>query len=719
MSILEQIRSRTGLLVGLVGLALVIFILESLLGSGTSLFSSQNTTVGVIAGEKIDYQKYSNKINEQIAGIMQNNPNANVDEQMRAQIGEVVWNSFVSDMVIKPEYKKAGVSVAEDELYDMMLVHPHQMVIQQLTDKNTGKAYDVVAGPDGSVDLGRLNQWVNNMTPEAERFWLNLEQGIAETRQAEKYANLVKKGLYVTTAEAKSLLELQNKQQSVGFVMKRYTTLSDSAVKVNDDDINKYYKDHLYEFYNHETTRKIEYVSYDVIPSEQDMVNLEKDMQRIASEFKTKTNKEDSSYIAQESEEGQVSISDLTKKTMIIRDSSVYTAPVGTVYGPYNEGAYFKVYKLTNIKDVADSARVRHILIGLNDSRTNQPRTAPVAKRMADSILTLIKEKKVVFDSTLVKTVSDDPGSFGNGGDYGWFDENKGFVEPFKKAGLEGTPGNISVVETQFGYHIIEVLEVAKAKHKVYTVAQIFKLIAPSPETTKEYFKKASDFGGQNNNADLFAKAIEKEKLNKRIAENIKEGDKSLPGLEGAKELVKWMYAAKKGDVSAQVFEFKDKFVVALLTGIRNKGTLPLDEVREDVIVKARRDKKAQTFLKEFNEKAGSSKSIDDIAAKINSGVEKQEGLTFGSYNVINLGREDALIGTAVATKPGTVSKPVVGDNGVFVVTVYSESPVPNPVQLKDIKIQAEQNLGGRADFDVYNALRDKANIEDHRAKFE
>lgn len=719
MSILEKIRSRTGLLVGLVGLALVIFILESLLGSGQSLFGSANTTVGKIAGETIDYPRYSNKINEQVASILQNNPNANVDDQMRSQIGEMVWNSFISDLVIKPEYRKTGISVAEDELYDMMLVHPHQMVVQQLTDKNTGRVYDVVAGPDGNLDLMKLNQWVNNMTPEAERFWLNLEQGISETREAEKYAALVKKGLYVTNAEAKEISAAQSKNQNVGFVIKRYVSVSDSAVKVGDDDINKYYKDHLYEFQSYETTRKVEYVSFDVVPSEEDMVNLEKDMQRIASEFKTKTTKEDSSYIAQESEEGQVTISDLTKKTMIIRDSSVYTDPVGTVYGPYNEGAYFKVYKLSGVKQVADSARVRHILIGLNDTRTNQPRTAPVAKRMADSVLTLIKEKKVVFDSTLVKTVSDDPGSFGNGGDYGWFDENKGFVEPFKRAGLEGTAGNISVVETQFGYHIIEVLEVAKAKHTVYTVAQIFKLIAPSPETTKEYYKLASDFGGQNNTGDLFEKAVEKQKLNKRIAENIKENDKSLPGLEGAKEFVKWIYSANKGDVSPQVFEFKDKFVVAHLTGIRNKGTLPLEEVKEEVIAKARRDKKATDFVKEFETKAGGSKSIDDIASKLGLGVEKQEILNFAAFNVANLGREDALVGTAYALKAGAVSKPVVGENGVFVVTVYNESPVPNPTALKDVRMQAEQALSGRSDYEVYNALREKANVEDHRARFE
>ncbi len=719
MSILEKIRSRTGLLVGLVGLALVIFILESLLGSGQTLFSSSNTTVGKIAGETIDYTRYSNKINEQVAGIMQNNPNANVDDQMRSQIGEMVWNTFVSDLVVKPEYRKAGINVAEDELYDMMLVHPHQMVVQQLTDKNTGRVYDVVAGPDGNLDIMKLNQWVNNMTPDAEKFWLSLEQGIAETRQAEKYAALVKKGLYLTNAEAKDMFAQQTKQLNVGFVIKRYASVSDSAVKLNDDDINKYYKDHLYEFQSYETTRKIEYVSFDVVPSEQDMMNLEKDMQRIASEFKTKTAKEDSSYIAQESEEGQVTISDLTKKTMIIRDSSVYTDPVGTVYGPYNEGAYFKVYKLSTVKQVADSARVRHILIGLNDTRTNQPRPAATAKRMADSLLTLLKEKKIVFDSVLVKTVSDDPGSFSNGGDYGWFDENKGFVEPFKKAGLEGTKGNISVVETQFGYHIIEVLDVAKANHTVYTVAQIFKLIGPSPETTKEYYKLASDFGGQNNTAELFEKAIEKQKLNKRIAENIKENDKSLPGLEGAKELVRWVYSANKGDVSSQVFEFKDKFVVAHLTGIRDKGTLPLEEVKDEVVVKARRDKKASEFVKEFETKAGSSKSIDDIASKMGLGVEKQEGLNFTAFNVVNLGREDALVGTAAALKTGGVSKPVAGENGVFVVTVYNESQSPNVPTLLDVRNQAEQMLSGRADYEVYNALRDKANIEDHRARFE
>lgn len=717
MSILEKIRSRTGLLVGLVGLALVIFILESLLGSGRSLLGSDNTTVGKINGKTIDYTEYSNRINQQIATIMQANPNANVDDKMREQIAESVWNQMVTDLVIKPEYKKTGVVVSEDELYDLLLVHPHNMVIQQLTDQKTRRIYDAFSDPNGNLDLAKLSQFVNNMNPDQERFWISLETGIADMRQAEKYATLIKKGLYVTTAEAKESFKAQNRQMNVSYVMKRYNTVSDSAVKISDDDIQKYYNDHQYEFQSYETTRKIEYVSYDVVPSEEDLVSLEKDAQRVAEEFKTKPVKEDSNYIAQESENGNVVISDFNKKSMIIRDSSVYTAAPGTVFGPYNEGAYLKVYKLEAVKSVADSARVRHILIGLTNSKTNQPRPQPQAKREADSLLALIKEKKVSFDS-LVKYVSDDPGSIEKGGDYGWFDENKGFVEPFKNAGLEGTKGNISVVETQFGYHIIEVLDVSPAHHPVYKVAQIFKLIAPSPETTKEYFKKANEFGGQNNTAELFNKAVETQKLNKRLAENIKESDRAMPGLEGTKELVRWIYSAKKGEVSP-VFEFKDKFIVACLTGIRDKGTLPLEEVKEEVIAKTRREKKAADYVKDFESKAGSASSIDDVASKMGLQVEKQDNLTFGAFNVAGIGREDALIGTAAALKQGAKSKPVIGDNGVFVVNVNAINAPPDPADMAQQKMQVQQGLSGRADYEVFNALKDKANIEDHKSRFE
>jgi peptidyl-prolyl cis-trans isomerase D len=717
MSILEKIRSKTALLVGIVGLALVIFVLESLLGSGGALFANNDRVIGEIAGDKIDVTEFSAKVNEQIMQIQQSNPNATIDEKTKEQIVESVWNQLINDKVIKKQYEKLGISVSDDELYDLMLVHPHQYVIQQLTDQQTGKIYEAFALPDGSIDVVKLNQWVNQMDAEREKFWKQLEKSIIEVRTAEKYNMLIKKGLYVTSAEAKDAFIAQTKQVNANFVMKRYALVSDSTVKITDEDLNNYYNKHQNDYKVTEPSRKIEYVAYDVMPSKADYEAIMKDAQRIAEEFKQRTAKEDSSYIAQESDGGQVSIANYTKKNMIIGDSTVYTSPKGTVFGPYTEGTFIKVYKLSDVKSVADSAKVRHILIGLQSPKTQQQRTPQVAKRVADSLLVLLKSKQANFDS-LVKTMSDDLGSIDKGGDYGWFDENKGFVDPFKNAGLEGTVGNITVVPTQFGYHIIEVLNVSKTRHNSYTVAQITKLIGPSSETSQEYYKMATDFAGKNQTGEDFAKSIEADKLNKRIADNVKENEKNLPGLEGAKDLIRWTYKAKKGEVSP-VFEFKDRFVVATLTGIKEKGIAPLEEVKDDVTAKAIRDKKAETFINEFNTKAGASKSIDDVATKMGLTVEKSDNLNFAAYNVAGLGREDRLIGTATSMKAGTMSKAIKGDNGVFVVNVASVNEGTLPKDFKNKQKEMEQMSSSKVDYELYDALKAKANIEDHRGRFD
>jgi peptidyl-prolyl cis-trans isomerase D len=718
MSILEKIRNRTGLLVGIVGLALVIFILESLLGSGASLFRGSDTTVGNVAGKRIDVTDYQMKFNEQINTIMASNPQANIDDNTRQQIGQQVWSNYITDLVIKPEFDKAGINVGDDELFEVMLMNPSQMVVQQLTDRNTGKVYEGFGRPDGSLDPLKLRQWVNQANGEQLKIWASMEKNITDMRHAEKYATLIKKGLYVTTAEAKDEFAQQNTTSNFSFVVKRFSSVSDSTVKVSDDDIQNYYKANTYQYVSKETTRKIEYVAFNVVPSEADLKAIQEDANKAAQGFRTSAIKEDSSFIAQESENNVVSITDMNKKNMVIRDSSVYTDAPGTVYGPYNEGAYFKIYKLHGINKIADSARVRHILIGLNDPQTQQPKRDKVkAKREADSLLTLINEKKVSFD-TLVKTVSDDFGSVDKGGDYGWFDENKGFVEPFKNAGLMGTKGNISVVETQFGYHIIEVLDVSKTFHTSYKVAQISKPIVPSKETYDDYYKKASDFAGQYNSGTTFDKGIEVLKLNKRFADNIKESDRQVQNIDGAKDMVRWIYAAKKGDVSP-AFSYADKHIVVKLSSVRNRGTLPLEEVLDEVKQKVVEVKKAEIFVKEFDGKGSGAKTASDYASKLGLELVTDSAFAGSSHNIKGLGHDDIITGTVAGLKTGANSKVMVGDNGVFVLTVNSKTPVAAPQDYKMQQKQMEQAMAGRSDYQVFEALKDKANIEDHTGKFD
>jgi peptidyl-prolyl cis-trans isomerase D len=395
----------------------------------------------------------------------------------------------------------------------------------------------------------------------------------------------------------------------------------------------------------------------------------------------------------------------------------VYTDAVGTVYGPYNEGAYFKVYKLQKVNTLADSAKVRHILIGTMDPKTNQPkRSMAAAKKTADSLITLIKEKKVTFD-TLVKTVSDDLGSVEKGGDYGWFTEDIGFVEPFKNAGLMGVKGNISPVETQFGIHIIEVLDVSKTSHQSYRLAQIFKPIVPSEETTKNIFNEAKQFAGENNTADAFDKAIDAKKLSKRIADNVKEADYTIPGMENARELVRWAFGAKKGEVN--LFSFNDKHLVAKVSAIKEKGFLPLEEVRDEVVIGATEKKKAEYIINEFNSKASGASSVEDIATKLGVQVVKQENLNPESHNIMGIGVDNVVIGTAAGIKQGVISKPIVGEMGVFVIKVNAAEVAPAPKDYKMQKMQLEQMIAYRADGDAYNALKQKANIENYIGRFE
>ncbi len=718
VSVLEKIRRRTSLLVGIVGLALIIFILESLLGSGASIFGGdEHTTAGRINGKKIDRNEFINRVENQMNNYKQRNEGREVSDEIRSQVIESVLQQYVVDNVMMPQFQKAGIIVSEDELYENVVVNPSPSIIQNLTDPNTGRVNEQFSRPDGTLDPAKWKQAVQNVTGESEMAVRQMEEMVKSGLYFQKFRTIINKGLYITKAEANASASRRNGQADISYVMKRYTDVSDSLFKVTEDDIEKYYKDHSYEYRNPESRRKVEYVTFNVTPSPKDLQEIQADAERVATAFKGLSLADDSLLMAQESENGNIVIQDLNKKAVTVPDSSVYTAAPGTVFGPYNEGAYFKIYKLLGTNQIADSAKVRHILIGINDPQTNKPkRSKEQAKREADSLLVLLKDKKVKFDS-LVMTVSDDMGSKTNGGDYGWFDENEGFVEPFKNAGLRGTKGNISVVETTFGYHIIEVLDVSNSRHTSYRVAQIFKPIQASDETNQAVFAQASKFAGENNTSELFDKAVEEQKLAKRLAENVKEGEYQLPGLDGARDIVKWAFTAEKGDVS--IFSLPNKHVVAKLTAILEKGTLPLEEVRDEVTMKATRAKKAESMLAEFNSKTGGSQNISDIAGKLGLRLETQATLPLAGMNIGAVGHDPIMVGTIEGTKVKTVSKPVASEMGVFIVAVNNVTQAGDKVDITTEQSELEKQLGGRTDNDVFYALREAADIEFHKSRID
>ena len=389
MSILEKIRSKSGLLVGFVGLALVIFILQSAFSSSGSLFGTNENSVGKIKGEAIDYPELKMKVDEYVANYSANGQP--VDENTRQQIVDQAWSALVNDRVLKSQWKELGIEVGEDELADLMLVHPHQYVTSYFTDRNSGKVYEQFADATGALDVKKLNVFVSKMTAEQEKFWVQLEEQVRDIRKNEKYFNLIKKGLYATVN-----YNATKRMLNVKYVFKPYSTVADSAIKVTDEEIQKYYNEHQYMYVVDESTRKIDYIVWESIPSQEDIIELKKNMETVAADFKEKkTASEDSIFMQNTNENQQLDIAQFKKGTINPNiDSTVYTAPVGTVFGPYMENATIKVSKLMNVSSALDSAKVRHILIAYAGSGASQDvkRSKDQAKKMADSLTAVLKK---------------------------------------------------------------------------------------------------------------------------------------------------------------------------------------------------------------------------------------------------------------------------------------------------------------------------------------
>ncbi|HSH65677.1 MAG TPA: peptidyl-prolyl cis-trans isomerase, partial [Bacteroidia bacterium] len=304
----------------------------------------------------------------------------------------------------------------------------------------------------------------------------------------------------------------------------------------------------------------------------------------------------------------------------------------------------------------------------------------------------------------------------GKGGDYGWMNANSGFVEPFKNAGLDGKKGDLSVVESQFGYHIIEVLD-AKGSQKKVQVATIDKKIEPSTRTLQSIFVRASEFAGKNNTEELFQNAVIEEKLNKRIADNIKENDRNIAGIESPRSLIKWVYENKKGKVS-EPLEFGDKYIVAVITGVKEKGIAPMEQVKDELTAKVIKQKKGDQLAKEFETALAGNTTIDGLATKMNIPLLEAQGINFSTNALPNSSNEPAVIGRITAQKAQTMSKPIEGKEGVYVTYVVSKTNAPEQKDYLAQQKGAMAEAQARVDYEVYSALKENANIKEHFVKF-
>ena len=696
MAVISRIRNRVGILIGFVGASMILFILGDLVTSNTGLLKRNSNVVGVIGNEKVRYPEYEKRVEKLTDNYKINTKNETVDPNTQDMLREQAWQMFVTDNTLGKEYEKLGLSCSANELYDMCTgPNPHQQIKSAFTDPKTN-VFDPSTVTKFLKDLP-------NRDEATQKQWKTFEDAISEERISNKYKDLIKAGIFVTTEEAKRNYEEAQTNASIRFVRLDFNTIPDSLAKVEDSDLSSYYNANQSKYKQAENVRKVEYISYDVVPSSEDKAAITSKMDVFKNEFASTT--DNISYVLQNTD-GAIDTSFHAKGTLAPAiDTTLFGAAIGTMYGPYEENNSIKISKVTAEKMISDSVKARHILINIENGDTAK------AMATADSIKNAVNKGSKFAD--LAMLFSKDQGTAIKGGDLGWFRQGA-MVAPFNDACFNGKKGDMPIVISQFGIHFIEILDKGAASKQIQ-VLTIERKVEPSQKTYDGMYNKANVFASKNTTGELFDSSIIKQGLNKRIADNIKENDKTIAGLDQPRELIRWAYTATKGDLS-KVYTFGDKYVIAHLVDIKEKGTLPIEEVKEAVTIEARKIKKAQMLLDKFN--AASATTIDALAQKLNVTATDADNVNFANSYIPGMGNEPVMIGKIFATKAGAMTKPIKGDNAVAVIMVKTITPAPPTKDYSANIKQLTEQRKSRSDYEVFNTLKERANIEDERSKF-
>jgi peptidyl-prolyl cis-trans isomerase D len=702
MAVLEKIRNRIGVLISVViFIALLSFILTDFLNSGKSVFfSKQRFRLAEIDGNDISIQDFQDKVNKLAEIYKFQTGQSSLNDQMMDGIREQTWQEILNETILGTEYKYLGLSVSSKELKDMVLGNnPHPIVQQIFTNPETHEF-----NRPGIVQFLKTMDQDQNI--ERKKFWIYIESEITSERIKTKFYNLIKKGLYVTNEQLKDELIENSKKVNVSFVVEKLSSIADSTIKIRESELKEYLRKHAAD-YEQEASRDIEYVAFEVNPSEEDFKQAEKWIHDINPEFQQITDAEVKQFINLKSD---TPFNEKYFKKIELSDSirNLYDSKIGTMIGPYFENNSFKIARLADIKNLPDSVRARHILIRPDDK---SKQAYEKAKALADSLEKLVK--KGANFAELAKQYSSD-GTKTKGGDLGWFKDGA-MVKPFNDACFNGKKGEITVVESQFGFHVIEITDKGKEIKKVQ-IGMLERKVEPSSATFQAMYQKASTFAGVNNTADKFDNAVKKENLPVKSANNLTENTKQIQGIEGSRELVRWVFKSEKNTVSP-VMEFGNQFVVAKLSQVKEKGTAPLDQVRDQVELAVLKEKKAEKLIEKLTKEESGVKTIDELAGKLGIVAQTAQDITFNSYVLPNAGFEPNVIAASVNTLPDKLSKPIKGSNGVFViyVTSVSETGQANP-ELTMKRLYG--NMEGRVNYEAFNILQKMANVKDERAKF-
>ncbi|NOU48433.1 MAG: hypothetical protein HOO86_15425 [Bacteroidales bacterium] len=667
MAVIGKIRKQSGLLVIIIGVALAAFIL----GDFTKKSKKNSVQIGIVDGEEIRIQDFNKLFDENVEGTKRQKQSDVLTQEDLMRVRDNTWNQVVEKSLMGKEYDELGLVVTSEELFDQIQgANPHPAVIQNFSNPETG-AYD------RNVVLNYLQQ-LDKLTQAQRDQWLSFERYVKEDRLKTKYQTLVGKSYHLPQAIAKLAYHDKNDKANVKLVGVKYSTISDSLVKLTDDDYKEYYNKNK-KSYDREAMRDIDYVVFEIKPSAKDNKVAEDYVKDMVSEFTVTANV--ATFVNANSDDRYDSTWLSQKEVPVAIEGVMFNNEKGFVYGPYFDNGSYKLVRLADVAMRSDSLKANHILISFKGSaRSQQTRTKEAAQRLADSLLGQVKRSATKF-TELAKAFSDDPSAKTNNGDLGWFKDGK-MVPEFNQFVLSNSVGTLGVVETSFGYHVIEVTGKKEPVKKV-RLATITRLVTPSTQTAQDIFAQASRFATGSSNRAGFDKSIEKEGITKRVAPNLKATTNRITGIDNPRQIIRWAFSENTeiGDVST-IFDLDNSYVVAVLTKSTEKGIAPWEDVKDVIRTQVMNTKKGEMLVDQMKSYAS---DMNTLANQFKSTVQDVNGVSFDSRVLQGFGQESKVIGEIFALSAGQQVGPIAGTGAAYV------------IQLKDIAIAPER--------DSYNAI--------------
>lgn len=709
MAVLNKIRQRSLFLIIIIALALFSFVLADLFRNGDALSARSQNTVATINGEDLSRDEFLQKVD---VAKRQLGPNAT-----NTQVRNRVWEEEVRKAVLSTEYDKLGITVEKDEMRDLL--------------RTSLASSPEFLNEAGLFDEAKLNEYIANLkntSDQAYAKWVNYEEQIASNALQQNYFNLVKAGLVGTLTEGEVEHNLEGNKVDLKFVQIPYSTIADSTISVSKSDISEYIKEHKTEF-EVEASRDIKFVEFKEVATVAD----ENAIKTVLNTFKigkaeyNKTSKTTDSIRAFAQINDHETYINLTADSDIkfqdkfvfkkdlpkIVSEELYALNKGEVYGPYKDKEYFKLSKIIETKQIPDSAKVRHILIpfiGAQSAGPDVTKTQDEAKALSDSLLNVLKRNKSKF-SEFVTAYSSDKGSVEKEGRYDWHPYGT-MVPEFNAFEFEGNTGDLGVVKTVFGYHIIEV-EGQKNKSKAVKVGTIARKIEPSEETINTVFREASNF-------EIAAKDKDFEELAKtsnntvKPVNGIKALDENIPGIGSQRPVVRWAFDEETNVGDVKRFTVPNGYAIVQLVAKHEAGLMAVEDASATILPKIRKERKAKLIKDRI-----SVSTLENLASSENTSVRTASAVNMKNPTISGAGKEPFVVGAAFALDEGESSGLIVGEKGVYMVQVTKKTPAVALENYQAAANRVEQQKASVVNSKLYNALKENADIEDNRAKLQ